>query len=236
MSELGFVVLVSWLAGFAAFIGGILSHAEGSPETEAKREIIHGVIALGGGILLAAVAFALVPVGMVLLSPLVLSGCILAGGVSFCFLDVFLSKHGGAKSQFTAMLVDFIPEAISLGAVFVHDHRLGYLLALFIGAQNLPEGFNAFRELQKLGIKWRVALVALLSVSLLGPIAASAGFFFLDDLPKLTAGIMAFSGGGIMYLIFQDIAPQAKLRRHWTPPLGAVVGFLLGALGKQMIG
>ena len=33
-------------------------------------------------------------------------------------------------SQFMAMLMDFIPEAIALGAVFANDHRTGLLLAL----------------------------------------------------------------------------------------------------------
>jgi len=47
-------------------------------------------------------------------------------------------------AQFLAMLMDFLPEALALGAVFGHDRRLGVLLAAFIGAQNLPEGFNSF--------------------------------------------------------------------------------------------
>jgi hypothetical protein len=44
-----------------------------------------------------------------------------------------------------------------------------------------------------------------------------------------------FSGGGILYLVFQDIAPQAKLARHWAPPLGAVVGFLLGMVAQMVV-
>ena len=45
-----------------------------------------------------------------------------------------------------------------------------------------------------------------------------------------------FAAGGILYLIFQDIAPQSKMRRHWMPPLGAVLGFVVGMIGKQLIG
>jgi ZIP family zinc transporter len=47
---------------------------------------------------------------------------------------------------------------------------------------------------------------------------------------------MAFAAGGIMYLIFQDIAPQSKLRRHWGPSPGAVSGFAVGMIGKHLIG
>jgi hypothetical protein len=56
-------------------------------------------------------------------------------------------KRGGSKAQFMAMLMDFVPEAIALGALFGHNHRAGILLALFIGAQNLPEGFNSYHEI-----------------------------------------------------------------------------------------
>jgi ZIP family zinc transporter len=106
--------------------------------------------------------------------------------------------------------MDFLPEAISLGAVFGHNHRLGILLAVFIGAQNLPEGFNSFREIVASGARPRAALTALLAISLLGPIAACMGYLFLQDHAKLTAGIMSFAAGGILYIIFQDIAPEVQ--------------------------
>jgi ZIP family zinc transporter len=75
-----------------------------------------------------------------------------------------------------------------------------------------------------------------LAVSLLGPLAAATGYLLLQGRPRLTAGIMSFAAGGILYLIFQDIAPQSRIRRHWTPPLGAVLGFVTGMIGKQLIG
>jgi ZIP family zinc transporter len=229
------IIIVSWLAGAAAFIGGIFARIEGSPETETKREIIHGVIAFGGGTLVAAVAFALIPEGMTILSPATLAVAFCAGGVSFCALDAYLSRRGGTRAQFMAMLMDFLPEALSLGAVFGYNHRLGVLLAAFIGIQNLPEGFNSFREMVASGVKSSTVLAVLLAVSLLGPLAAWAGYFFLQGQVQVTAIIMIFAAGGILYLIFQDIAPQSKMRKHWTPALGAVLGFMVGMLGKVLI-
>ena len=236
MNEFVLIVLASWTAGVTAFFGGTLAKIEGSPETEAKREIVHGVVAFGGGILVAAVAFALTPEAIKVLSPAMLAGSFCLGGLTFCVLDVWLSKRGGTKAQFMAMLMDFLPEAISLGAVFGHNPRLGILLAGFIGAQNLPEGFNSFREIVASGVSPHRALKALFVTSLLGPIAACIGFLFLQDQASLTASIMGFAAGGILYLVFQDIAPQSRMPRHWAPPLGAVLGFTLGMIGKQMIG
>lgn len=45
---------------------------------------------------------------------------------------------------------------------------------------------------------------------------------------------MAFSAGGILYIIFQDLAPQIRLENSWIPPLGAVLGFLIGLVGKSL--
>jgi ZIP family zinc transporter len=236
MSQLAIISIASWLAGLAAFFGGFLAWASGGANTETRREVTHGIIAFGGGILIAAVAFALLPKAMAALGPVSLGVMFCAGGLLFCLFDAALSRSGGTKAQFLAMLMDFVPEALALGAVFGQDPRLGILLAAFIGAQNLPEGFNAFREMTTAGIRSRVALMTLLAVSLLGPIAACTGYFFLQDQVKVTASIMAFAGGGIMYLIFQDIAPQSKIRKHWAPALGAVLGFAVGMIGKQLVG
>jgi len=230
------MLLFSWIAGLASFAGALLAYTERLHESTFKRELIHAVVAFGGGILVAAVAFALIPNGIEKLSPASLVVCFALGGIAFCCLDVQLSRQGGSKAQFVAMLSDFIPEAISLGAVFAHDHRLGILLALFIGAQNLPEGFNAFRELRATHAKARHVLVAMALISLAGPVSAWLGNAFLRPYPSVTAAIMTFAGGGILYLVFQDIAPASKMRKRWTPTLGAVLGFLVGMLGKKLLG
>jgi len=230
------ILLTSWLAGLASFLGGLAARFSGGAKTETKREINHGIVAFGGGILLSAVALALVPVGMAELSPLPLAVTFCLGGAAFCVLDARLGRKGGSQAQLMAMLMDFIPEALSLGAVFAHDPRLGLLLAAFIGAQNLPEGFNSFRELVAAGRTPRWTLKTLFALSFLGPLAAGLGHLLLQEQTQVTAGLMTFAAGGIMYLIFQDIAPQSTMRRHWSPPLGAVLGFLVGMIGKQLIG
>jgi ZIP family zinc transporter len=235
MSQLTIIIIASWLASLAAFGGGAIAWATDGANTDTKREVTHGIIAFGGGILIAAVAFALLPKAMVALGPVGLGATFCAGGLLFCVLDAHLTRSGDTKAQFLAMLLDFLPEALAFGAVFGQEHRLGILLAAFIGAQNLPEGFNAFREMTTVGIRSRVALMTLLAVSLLGPVAACTGYFFLQDQAKVTASIMTFAGGGIMYLIFQDIAPQSKIRKHWIPALGAVLGFAVGMIGKQLV-
>ena len=78
-------------------------------------------------------------------------------------------------------------------------------------------------------------IAAFAAMALLGPICGLSGYFWLSDFPRVVSGIMLFAAGGILYLVLQDIAPQAKLEKHWAPSLGAVAGFLLGLIGHMMI-
>jgi len=120
-------------------------------------------------------------------------------------------------------------------SVFSQNTSLGTLLAIIIGVQNLPEAFNAFMDL-KTTFSARKSLIILFLLSFSGIVAALFGYYLLSDLPMTIGGLMLFSAGGIVYLIFQDIAPMAKLKRTSIPALGASLGFLLGMIGVKLLG
>jgi len=134
------------------------------------------------------------------------------------------------------MLADFLPEAMALGAVFASGSPTASLLAVLIALQNLPESFNAYREIAATTRTSSATILSTFSaIALLGPAAALIGFFFLADMQFVVSGVMLFASGGILYLVFQDIAPQARLERRWAPPLGAVAGFGMGMIGHGLI-
>ena len=230
------IILYSLVSGITIIIGGSLASIDRFPDSELKRSVLHGIVAFGGGVLIAAVAFVLVPQGIKLLSLANLIIIFLLGTSAFFLLDRYIGMKGGTAAQVMAMLMDFIPEAIALGGVFAHDPRLGLLLAIFIGMQNLPEGFNAFGDLIKSGFSVKKSLLILTPLSFIGIVAAVSGSLFLSGYPRLIASVMVFAGGGIVYLTFQDIAPLAKLEKHWSPALGASLGFMVGMIGQKILG
>jgi ZIP family zinc transporter len=61
------------------------------------------------------------------------------------------------------------------------------------------------------------------------------GITVFAEHPRELGVLMLASAGGILYLTFQDIAPQAKLDNAWAPSLGAVAGFALGLLGHLLL-
>ena len=238
MEDLIKIISYSFLSGITVFLGGFISKLfeRYFREGLVKEEIIHTSVAFGGGVIIAAVAFVLAPKGINELPLIPIIIIFLSGAISFFFLDRYIEQKGGAISQLLSMLMDFIPEAIALGAVFATDHNLGLLLAIFIGLQNLPESFNSYIDLRNNGYTSKKCLLILFFLSFSGVLAAVLGDLLLSDKPQLTASLMLFSGGGILYLIFQDIAPMSKLQKSWFPALGVSFGFLIGMIGQKLLG
>ncbi|MDP5291897.1 divalent cation transporter [Oceanimonas sp. CHS3-5] len=239
MTDVMMMIVFTLLAGLAMPAGALLARIERIHPDWLENELRHSVVAFGGGALLSAVALVLVPEGAARLTASSAALCFAGGGLAFMALDVLLDRFKTRAGQLAAMLSDFIPESLALGAAFAYGSKSGaLLLAGLMALQNLPEGFNAYRELSataRPGNGRGRAVKSFVGMALLGPAAALAGYFWLAANPPLVSGIMLFAAGGILYSVFQDIAPQAVLERHWAPPMGAVLGFLLGILGHMLI-
>jgi len=237
MNEITPIILYTLGAGACIPLGGLLAYIEKIRPTWLENEFRHSVIAFGGGILLAAVALVLVPEGTKYVNHNTLSVLLLlSGGVCFFVLERALGARRREKPQLTAMLLDYVPESLALGGAFAIGAQSAPLLAIFIGLQNLPEGFNAYRELLSMRqFRGKQILAFMFLLAPIGPIIAVMGWVYLSDHVELLGAAMLFSAGGILYLIFQDIAPQSHMRRHWAPPLGAVLGFCLGMLGNNLV-
>jgi ZIP family zinc transporter len=232
MSLLLTVILSTFFAGLAMALGATIARFEKIESQWLEEEFRHSVTAFGGGALLSAVALILVPEGLANLMPL--SACVwfVVGGFSFMVVDVYLKKIKTPASQLAATLADFVPESIALGAAFATGNSSAFLLAVLIALQNIPEGFSAYRELNaRSAYKPQKIIMIFALMATLGPMAGVSGYLWLSESPAVIAAIMLFASGGILYSIFQDIAPQVKLEKHWAPPMGAVLGFVLGMFG-----
>ncbi|MAQ83110.1 MAG: divalent cation transporter [Maritimibacter sp.] len=224
-------ILYSLLAGAMMPLGGLLARAEQARPVSIEPELVHFVVAFGGGALVAAVALVLVPQGAEALPAFWAVACLFGGGGLFLLIDRALARTSGHKGQLLAMLADFVPEAVALGALFATGSDAAPLLAMLIALQNLPEGFNAYRETAASGHSGGKTLKVFCLLALIGPAAALVGHLVMADMPSLLGALMMTASGGILYLIFQDVAPQAPLANRWGPSFGAVLGFGLGLFG-----
>ena len=236
MENITYILLLSLLAGAAMPVGALLARYDLVHPTLLGPAWRHFIVAFGGGALISAVALVLVPEGVDALPTFPAALCFAAGGAFFYWLDKYLRKLNSSVGQLVAMLSDFIPEAIALGAAFAAGGGAGLLLALLMVLQNLPEGFNAYEELSSsASMRRNHIILAFSGLALVGPLSAAIGFYFLAQYDQLLGALMLFASAGILYLVFQDIAPSSKISNQGMPALGAVVGFLLGLVGNMLI-
>ncbi len=201
----------------------------------AASEFKHGIAAFGAGALLAAVALVLIPEGSERLLPVPALAWFGAGALIFALIDRALAASGSKAAQFLAMMMDYLPEAMALGALVVGDLKAAVLVALLMALQNLPEGYNAMDEIRGTSTQPPRILLALFVLMVpLGPAAAYVGMM-IDPNTGVIGAVMMLASGGILYLMFQDIAPNIPLENAWAPPLGAALGFLLGLAGDLLI-
>lgn len=237
MTPFVIMLLMTTASGACILAGGLLARVERIRPFWLEQELRHSIIAFGGGALLAAIAFVLVPEGREYFpSPIWGAALFLFGGIVFMLIERYLAAKRRQLPQTMAMLLDFIPESLAMGGMFAFGASSAPLLAVLIGMQNLPEGFNAYREILAVAdYRKRRTLYFMLILALAGPAAGALGWFIAGQFPALVGAIMLFASGGILYLLFQDIAPQSRLERHWAPTLGAVIGFCLAMLAEMLV-
>ena len=230
------IIILGTAAGICIPVGGLIASFEHIRPNWLEQEFRHFLIAFGGGILLGAVSVVLVPEGTAFMSDSVFSiPVVLAGGLTFFLIERLLDLRRRESPQVMAMVLDYVPEAIALGGLIALGSPVAPLLALLIGLQNLPEGFNAYRELKSQNnTSPRKTLLTMSFLVPVGPLAGIIGYSFLSEHQPIMGAIMLFSAGGILYLIFQDIAPQSRLKKHWAPPLGAVFGFCFALFAEML--
>ncbi|MDZ7781921.1 MAG: divalent cation transporter [Halioglobus sp.] len=236
MSDWIQIALLTLGAGITMPIGAAIAGVERIHPSWLEAEFRHSVIAFGGGALLAAIALVLVPEGTANLPPFLIVVCFAGGGLPFMFLDRRLAASDTPASQLTAMLSALCTGGTGAWCDLCGVERHGTAAGRHHGPAKSSGGFQ--RVQGACGIHTlprRAAGRGVFLMALLGPIAGLAGYLFLSQHLEVVSGIMLFAAGGILYIIFQDIAPQARLENYWAPPLSAVAGFLLGVMGHVAV-
>lgn len=190
-----------------------------------KKRLIGYIMAFGTGVLIGASAYELLGESVEDGGFLATGLGFLAGAFIFTLLDIFISKKGADNRKrshkqssnggsglaiFIGTVMDAIPESIMIGASLLAGKGVSFLLVIAIFISNVPEGLSSTTGLLKGGYSKKRVLVLWITVLLISAASAWGGYFFLEGAsPKVTAGIAAFAGGGIIAMVGSTMMPEA---------------------------
>jgi len=125
-----------------------------------------------------------------------------------------------------AISIHNIPEGFAIASAFAGSTPLGWLVALSIALQDIPEGLLVAAPLAAYGVAvGRSVSLGVLS-GVVEAVAAVAAFVFLSAFTGIAPLALAFSAGAMLYVILAELLPDALANNMEQV---AAVSFVAGA-------
>ena len=178
------------------------------------------------------------------------AGGFLLGGLFLVLIDrVIPHLHKGTNEEegphvawkkssklFLAVTIHNIPEGLAVGFAFgaaaASGQTAAYIaalgLAIGIGIQNLPEGAAVALPMRGVTGSRPKAFLYGMGSGAVEPVFAIVGYFLAASLAAAQPWFLAFAAGAMIFVVAEDLIPDAKLTEH--PHLGTwgvMVGFVL---------
>jgi len=146
---------------------------------------------------------------------------------------------------FLAVTIHNIPEGLAVGFAFGAAALVGsteaflsaLALAIGLGIQNFPEGAALSLPMEAETKNKHKAFLFGAASGIVEPIAAVVGYFLATTLSVLQPWLLSFAAGAMIFVVVEDLIPEAKLDEHshlgtWAVMVGFVVMMILDiALG-----
>lgn len=146
------------------------------------------------------------------------------------------SRWGRSTLLFTAVTLHNIPEGTSVGLLFAMAAQAGgdptltgmaTALALGIGIQNIPEGAAVSLPLVQEGMSRPKAFAMGALSGLAEPVFGCLVVLGVGLITPYMPWMLAFSAGAMMFVVVEELIPEAHLSKHsnWGTA-GVMLGFL----------
>ena len=224
------VALTACIVGGTTMVGAAAGYLF---RTTAQRIGEGLLLSFAAGMMLsAAVAGLIIPAldgGSIWRLPSVMAG-ILCGGAFLLLLEHLTAplcapqESRGAWLFLVAIAIHNLPEGIAVGVGFGSGSMAQALaIATGIAAQNLPEGMVLISPLLRCGFPPRKALLLAMATGIPEIIGTFLGYGAVTVSTAALPFVLSFAGGTMLYVICQDMIPEAQQHRRGTAAL--LLGF-----------
>lgn len=134
-----------------------------------------------------------------------------------------------------AITLHNIPEGMAVGVAFSmaaqDDSRVllaaAVALAVGMGIQNFPEGAAISLPLLQSGTSKKRAFCYGMLSGLVEPVFGILTVFISAAAQELLPWLLSFAAGAMLYVVVEELIPEAKLRNSHIGTFGAMTGFLI---------
>ena len=237
MTELGEATPPALVVGATLLVGALAAGFVRLPEKFAAA-----VTVFGGGVLLAAVAFELVPGADRAAGSLTTAVAIVVGTLLYVAADWLVERGkdvdfpGSAEAEVArgekiaaALVVDGVPESIALGLTLASEEIPLALLAGIVLA-NVAEGYGAAHPMITGGRRRAVAVAMLGVIGLVLAVTVVVGRVLTGLPPSVVGAGQAVAAGAMVGTVVDAIIPYAFGEVSRTAGVIAVLGFVTGFL------
>jgi len=241
-------LIYSFLAGGSTIFGALLFVFIGAP---GKRTMAL-LLGFAGGIMLALSFFELLPEALDLgTMPLAIAGFI-CGCALLYLLDIFLPHaHMSTDDElvlenvahpevadksvlrmgylvFFGIALHNVPEGLAIGAGLEASPELGAAIAVAIALHNIPEGIAVAGPLRSGGVSIGKVVLFTFGAGMMTVVGAALGLFLFSLSPALIGASLAFAAGAMVYIVNDELIPQANRLHSHLANAGLIVGILTG--------
>lgn len=206
-----------------------------------------GLLGFAGGMMTGAALLSLLPsalhkggLGQAL------SGIVAGAGALLALDLVFPHQHAGRDRNkpattdwkesimiLGAIILHNLPEGLTMGVGYASgEDRIGLILTIAIGIQNLPEGLLAALPFRENGVSGPKAVGLALLTGLSEPLAALLGMLLVNWLRHVLGFLLSFAAGAMLYAVSDTLIPNSQ--EHGFERLGTF-GFLAGVITLVLI-
>lgn len=137
------------------------------------------------------------------------------------------SHHNAPMSIWLGLLMDAIPEALTIGAQLSH-HPISLSLVAGLFIANYPEALSSSRGMREQGFPRGKILLMWTSIMLVtGVLAALGSVIFAESPDSVISLLEAMAAGAILTVIAETMLPEAYAKGGSTIGLATLLGFLV---------
>lgn len=232
------------VGGSALVIGAGVGYAARLPQ-----RLIAGIMAIGAGVLISAVAFDLMDEAYARGGFDSTAAGFLGGAIAYTVANVAISRHGARHRKRSGSnpdaslpgadagsglaiavgaLLDGIPESVVIGVSLLHGTGVSLVTVAAVFLSNVPEGLSSAAGMRKAGHGSRYVFGVWGGIALVSGIAAAFGNLALANAPPdAIASVTAVAAGAILAMLVDTMIPEATEQTHEYSGLITVGGFLL---------